>query len=175
MTAPSATAQTIPPPHLPVRPEWLASRQESPLEPDRELVDPHHHLWDRPETSGRYLLPDLLADIAASGHQATRTVYVQGRSMYRTSGPVEACVRAKLGGVAMQEVWRPFVEASIDLFGPTRCLFESNFPVDKGMVGYCCLLWNAFKGLVAGYSEAERPALFAGTACDVYRLSRGAG
>ena len=76
---------------------------------------------------------------------------------------------------ALANVWRPFVETSIDLFGHTRCLFESNFPVDKGMVGYCCLLWNAFKRLVAGYSEAERPALFAGTACDVYRLSRGAG
>ena len=69
MTGQNADAQTIPPPHLPVRPEWLASRREDPLEPDRELVDPHHHLWDRPETSGRYLLPDLLADIAASGHR----------------------------------------------------------------------------------------------------------
>src|SRR3712207_6743136 len=87
MSGQDASLQTIPPPHLPVRPEWLALRRERPLEPERELVDAHHHLWDRPTTSGRYLLPELLADIAASGHRVTRTVYVQARSMYRPDGP----------------------------------------------------------------------------------------
>lgn len=65
--------------------------------------------------------------------------------------------------------WRPCVETCIELFGPDRCLFESNFPVDKAMYSYRTL-WNAFKRLTAGASESERAALFAGTAAAVYRL-----
>src|SRR5215475_8382503 len=48
--------------HAPVRPDWLAKRREAALEPDLPIVDPHHHLIDRPE-NGTYLLRDLLADI----------------------------------------------------------------------------------------------------------------
>ena len=69
-----------------MRPEWLASRREAPLEPERELVDAHHHLWDRPATSGRYLLPDLLAD-TNQGHNIVSTVFVQCRAMHRAGGP----------------------------------------------------------------------------------------
>ena len=72
----------------------------------------------------------------------------------------------------LAEAWRPFVAIRIDLFGPDRCLFESNFPVDKGMASYGCV-WNTFKRLARGYSEGEKAALFAGTACDVYRLPKG--
>jgi predicted TIM-barrel fold metal-dependent hydrolase len=77
---------TAPTPHLPVRPEWLASRQEEILEPDLPIVDPHHHLVDRANT-GRYLLPELLAD-TGSGHNITATVYLEWLSMYRAGGPV---------------------------------------------------------------------------------------
>jgi predicted TIM-barrel fold metal-dependent hydrolase len=73
--------------HLLVRPDWLASRHEEVLEPDLPIIDPHHHLIDRPE-SGTYLLPDLLADIA-SGHNVIATVYLEWLSMYRADGPVE--------------------------------------------------------------------------------------
>ena len=73
--------------HLAVRPDWLASRREEALEPDLPIVDPHHHLIDRPE-SGTYLLPDLLADID-SGHNIVATVYLEWLSMYRADGPVE--------------------------------------------------------------------------------------
>jgi predicted TIM-barrel fold metal-dependent hydrolase len=73
--------------HLRVRQDWLDSRKEAALEPDLPIVDPHHHLIDRPE-SGRYLLPDLLADIA-SGHNIVATVYLEWLSMYRADGPVE--------------------------------------------------------------------------------------
>jgi L-fuconolactonase len=51
------------------------------------IVDPHHHLVDRPEI-GRYLLPDLLAD-TGSGHNITATVYPEWLSMYGAQGPVE--------------------------------------------------------------------------------------
>ena len=74
-------------PHLPVRPEWLDRRREEIIEPDLPIVDPHHHLVDRPET-GRYLLPELLADLG-SGHNITATVYLEWLSMYRAQGPVE--------------------------------------------------------------------------------------
>ncbi|MEJ0015453.1 MAG: amidohydrolase family protein [Acetobacteraceae bacterium] len=94
----------------------------------------------------------------------------------------------KLGGQAMtirgytfhQEVlppssgelaaaWRPVMETCIEAFGPERCMFESNFPVDKGMCSYP-VVWNAFKRLAAGYSDAEKAALFHGTASRFYRL-----
>ena len=73
--------------HLAVRKDWLASRPEAPLEPALPIVDPHHHLIDRPE-SGTYLMPDLLADIG-SGHNIVATVYLEWLSMYRAEGPEE--------------------------------------------------------------------------------------
>ncbi len=74
--------------HLAVRQDWLDSRQEAALEPGLPIIDPHHHLIDRPE-SGTYLLPDLLADIAKGGHNIVATVYLEWLSMYRADGPVE--------------------------------------------------------------------------------------
>src|SRR5437588_12251481 len=82
----AADPLTAPSPHLPVRPDWLARRQEEILEPDLPIVDPHHHLVDRDNT-GRYLLPELLAD-TGSGHNVTATVYLEWLSMYRADGPI---------------------------------------------------------------------------------------
>ncbi|WP_421995095.1 amidohydrolase family protein [Roseococcus sp.] len=64
---------------------------------------------------------------------------------------------------------RPYVDTCIEAFGAERCMFESNFPVDKGMFSYR-VMWNAFKRLTAGATAAERSALFSGTAARVYRL-----
>ena len=335
-------------PHVPVRPEWLATTPEPALDPALPIVDAHHHLWDRP--GERYLLPELLADLA-SGHNVIGTVYVQARSMYRADGPdvlrpvgevefangvaaqsasgvygaVRACaaivgcadlrlgdaagplleallaagngrlrgirnntaahpdpavrsnplppperiltedgfrrgaalagrmglsldiwayhtqlgevaalaracpgtqivvdhcggplgvgpyagkrsevfadwrksvatlaelpnVHVKLGGLAMRvggfafderprapsstelaDAWRPYTDTVIGLFGAERCMFQSNFPVDKGMCSYA-VLWNAFKRLAAGASAGEARALFSGTACRAYRI-----
>jgi predicted TIM-barrel fold metal-dependent hydrolase len=66
-------------------------------------------------------------------------------------------------------IYRPYVMTCIELFGPGRCMFESNFPVDKGSVGYRTL-WNAFKRLATDFSAAEKHALFAGTARSIYKL-----
>lgn len=66
--------------------------------------------------------------------------------------------------------WRPYVETCIEMFGPGRCMFESNFPVDKRSCSYH-VLWNAFKRLAAGASAAEKALLFKDTAARVYRLS----
>ena len=65
--------------------------------------------------------------------------------------------------------WRPYIETCIEAFGPDRCMFESNFPPDKGQCSYQ-VIFNAFKRLAAPYSEAEKTALFSGTAIDFYKL-----
>lgn len=65
--------------------------------------------------------------------------------------------------------WRPYVETCIEAFGPRRAMFESNFPADEPGCGYPTL-WNAFKRITAGASDAEKAALYTGTACDFYRL-----
>jgi predicted TIM-barrel fold metal-dependent hydrolase len=337
------------PTHVPVRPDWLALRDEAPLDPGMPIVDAHHHLWDRPEGQ-RYLFDELLADMA-SGHDIRATVFVQSRSMYRpdrpeafrpvgevefangvaaqaasglygrrqacagivahadlrladrlepvlealsragggrlrgirnqtawhadpaiASNPVppeqgvlrdpafaagvrqlarrglvldiwayhtqldevaalaDACpdtvivldhcggplgagpyrgrrsdvfaqwsaamaalarrpnLRVKLGGLAMRvggfdfheaplppsseqlaEAGAPYILRCIELFGPRRCMFESNFPVDKGMVSYG-VLWNGFKRIVANFPPDERAWLFHRTAMEAYRL-----
>jgi predicted TIM-barrel fold metal-dependent hydrolase len=97
-------------------------------------------------------------------------------------------VVVKLGGLAMRllgfdfheramppsseaaaAAWRPYIESCIEAFGPARCMFESNFPPDKGQCSYQ-VIFNAFKRIAAQYSEAEKTALFSKTATDFYRL-----
>src|SRR5207253_824824 len=63
---------------------WLAQHTEEVIDPERPIVDPHHHLWDRGGL--RYMIDDMATDIA-SGHNIVATVYVDCRSMYRASGP----------------------------------------------------------------------------------------
>jgi predicted TIM-barrel fold metal-dependent hydrolase len=335
-------------PYIPVRDDWLAQSTEAILEPALPIVDPHHHLWERPGWC--YMLDDLLAD-TNSGHNIVGTVFVQCRSMHRAGGleefrPVgetefvngvaamsasggygtakicagivghvdlrlgsragevlEAHIRAgggrfrgirhitahdpdptlmnpayspppglmgdkafregfaclaplnltfdawlyhpqigdvialarafpgtgiclnhiggplaignyagkrdevfsqwsksiselaacpnvvvKVGGMAMRingwdfhekadppssetlaVAWKPYVHTCIEAFGANRCMFESNFPVDKGSYGYAPF-WNACKLLAAGASTADTTALFSGTAARFYRL-----
>jgi L-fuconolactonase len=334
--------------HFPVRPEWLALRREEILEPDLAIVDPHHHLWDRP--GARYLLPDLLED-TGSGHKILATVFIQCQAMHRATGPealrpigetefangvaamaasgaygpTKACagivshadlrlgdkaeeilqahihagngrfrgirhitawdsdesflnprsaapahlmadpafraglaqvgkaglsfdawlyhpqipelaeaaaacpntpivldhcggpigrgayaghrdeifktwsasirelakrdnVVVKLGGLGMRingfgfeelaqppssetvaQAWRPYVETCIEAFGVERCMFQSNFPVDKGSQSYATY-WNACKRLAGKASDDEKAQLFRETARRVYRL-----
>ncbi|MAV32774.1 MAG: amidohydrolase [Gammaproteobacteria bacterium] len=97
-------------------------------------------------------------------------------------------VVAKLGGLAMPDngyMWhtqeRPptseefktaqekYYKYMIDCFGPERCMFESNFPVDRLSISYD-VLWNAFKKIAESYSETEKKSLFKGTASKIYRL-----
>jgi predicted TIM-barrel fold metal-dependent hydrolase len=66
-------------------------------------------------------------------------------------------------------LWRPYIETCIEVFGADRCMFESNFPVDKMGIGWAPL-WNAFKRIAARASAAEKLALFSGTARRAYRL-----
>lgn len=68
------------------------------------------------------------------------------------------------------QAWKPYIETCVDAFGTQRCMFESNFPVDKQSSSYC-ELWNAFKLVTRGWSQDERSDLFYRTACRVYRLT----
>ena len=348
MSSTATPAATTSPTYLPVRQDWLDRRKEPILEPNLPIVDPHHHLWDRP--GWRYLLDELVAD-TSSGHNIVATVYVQARAMYRAAGPVEmrsvgetefvngvaamsdsgiygetrhcagivghadltlgsrveavlaalmqaggarfrgirhitawdgdaslrnpayspppnlladstfregfAClgrlglsfdawlyhpqireltdlarafpeakvvlnhvggpigigayagahkdvfpgwaasiktlstcpnVHVKLGGLGMRmggfgfhekteppssetlaATWRPYVETCIEAFQPSRCMFESNFPVDKGSYSYP-VFWNACKLLAKGAGGSEKTELFSATAARFYRL-----
>ena len=97
-------------------------------------------------------------------------------------------VVAKLGGLAMPDNgfgWdkRPdpptsdeFVEAQaryylhmINCLGPERCMFESNFPVDRLSISYP-VLWNGLKKIAAGFSNAEQDLMFSGTARRIYQI-----
>ena len=99
-----------------------------------------------------------------------------------------ANVVAKIGGLAMPDNgfgWhtadRPptsdeFVDAqrryylhTIEQFGPQRCMFESNFPVDRCSLSYR-VVWNGFKKMIADFAPDERDAMLRGTAASVYRL-----
>jgi len=98
-------------------------------------------------------------------------------------------VVAKLGGINMEvngfgwherprppssqelaDATRHYYEFTIEQFGVDRCMFESNFPVDKASCSYT-VLWNSFKRLTSGYSAAEKAKLFHDTAARVYRLT----
>ena len=99
-------------------------------------------------------------------------------------------VVAKLGGLVMPvnnfgfhrrerpatsaelvEATRDWYLHAIDCFGPSRCMFESNFPVDKASCSYA-VLWNSFKRVAAGFSAADKAALFHDTAARFYGLAR---
>lgn len=97
-------------------------------------------------------------------------------------------VVVKLGGLAMDysgfgwherpkpptsqelcDATRRYYETAIEQFGIERCMFESNFPVDKISCSYG-VLWNSFKRITEGYSTDEKAALYHDTAVRVYRL-----
>ena len=97
-------------------------------------------------------------------------------------------VVAKLGGINMEingfgwherrrppgsqelaDATRHYYEFTIEKFGADRCMFESNFPVDKASCSYT-VLWNSFKRLTSGCSATEKAKLFHDTAARVYRL-----
>lgn len=98
-------------------------------------------------------------------------------------------VHVKLGGIGMPifgggfeklpeaptsddlvAAWKGPIEYVIESFGVQRCMFESNFPVDRQSTNYV-ILWNAFKKMTADATPSERAALFEGTARRVYQIA----
>jgi predicted TIM-barrel fold metal-dependent hydrolase len=74
------------------------------------------------------------------------------------------------GSAELARAWKPYVDECIDRFGVDRCMFESNFPVDKQTCS-ARVLWNAFKRMTSDLSEPEKTALFSGTGARTYRLA----
>ena len=75
-----------------------------------------------------------------------------------------------VGSEEMAQGIAPFMNYCIEKFGPSRCMFESNFPVDKVSFSYN-VMYNAFKRVSQGYSASERAAMFHDTAVRVYRIN----
>ncbi len=139
-----------------------------------------------PETS---IILDHLGGPVGVGPYADRRaeVFAAWKASLRE---LAACpnVFVKMGGLAMRisgfdfpdhslpptseilaAAFRPYIETAIELFGATRCMFESNFPIDKGGCSYP-VLWNAFKRVAARCSQDEKQALFHGAAATAYRI-----
>jgi L-fuconolactonase len=139
-----------------------------------------------PET--RIVLNHVAAVIGVAEFRSYRASVLAGwqRGMRALAARPNVCV--KIGGMGMPvfgfgfegaerpatsdalvRAWQPFIDVCIDAFGPHRCMFESNFPVDKQSCGYT-ELWNAFKLATCSCTQDERRELFYRTACRTYRL-----
>lgn len=139
------TARGVPPRHW-VDEAWLALRSEDVLEPQRVIVDPHHHLWDRPQNT--YLLPQLLADLE-SGHQVRGTVFVECTSMYRAEG------EARFAPVGEVEFVNGIAASCASgYYGPVR--------VGAGIVGTVDLAQGAGAREVLEACKARAPERFRG-------------
>src|ERR1700745_469286 len=126
----SAQQRTSAPGNPAPRLDWLARHKEPILEPGLPLIDPHHHLWQRP--GWRYLLDDLLAD-TGSGHNILATVYMEASSMYRDRGPEELRPVGEVefaNGIAAM--------SSSGVFGKTR--------VAAGIVGHADMMLGSRVG-----------------------------
>jgi predicted TIM-barrel fold metal-dependent hydrolase len=69
----------------------------------------------------------------------------------------------------LAQAWQPLIDVCVDAFGPSRCMFESNFPVDSQSCGYV-ELWNAYKLATRTLAADERRDMFYRTACRTYRM-----
>lgn len=100
-------------------------------------------------------------------------VKIGGLNMPFTGLGVDPSAATPLTSSQMADRQRVHVLTTIELFGPHRCMFESNFPVDQWYTSYR-VLWNAFKIITTGFSTADRSALFSETARRVYRMTEAA-
>ncbi len=159
----------------------------------------HYHYQNREFLALAHAVPDTLMVLDHFGTPIGVGRYADQRDAVfedwkRDIAEIARCdnVVAKLGGLAMPDNgfgWhtaeRPptsdefvaaqgrYYEHAIECFGAGRCMFESNFPVDRLSLSYR-VLWNGLKKIARGCSPDERDALFAETATRVYRLAEGA-
>ena len=86
---------------------------------------------------------------------------VNGAKFHENSNPPNS--------TQLSNIWKPWIYETLDMFGFDRCMFESNFPVDKGSCSYG-VLWNAFKILAKDMSEDEKNKLFKQNASRIYKI-----
>jgi predicted TIM-barrel fold metal-dependent hydrolase len=112
---------------------------------------------------------DWKAGMAALAKRSNVTVKL-GALPIRLPGPTAVSKDMPPGSEEIAAAWGPWLQTSIELFGADRCMFESNFPVQKRWSSYA-VTWNGFKRTAAGASADEKAALFAGTAARVYGVT----
>ena len=139
-----------------------------------DLQTPWWHLGEAAQLAAAY--PDSRIILNHTGLPADRSE--EGlRGWKHAMTTLASCpnVTVKISGLGQpRAAWtvaanNEIVRTTIDLFGAARCMFESNFPVDKGSYSYP-VFWNACKHLAKGASKTEKAELFAGTAARFYRL-----
>ena len=133
---------------------WLAQVTEPALEPDLPICDPHHHLWDRREgrVDRRYMLDEILGDIAGGGHNIVSTVFIEHLAMFRADGPDEMKYVGEVefaNGIAAM--------AASGLYGRTQ--------VAAGIVGYADRLTGSRVAKVLERMMDGAPDRFRGIRC----------
>jgi predicted TIM-barrel fold metal-dependent hydrolase len=121
---------------------------------------------------GREVFAEWRAGMAALARHDNVSVKLGALPVRRPKNADPQAANLPLSSEEIAAAWRPFVEVCIEQFGAQRCMFESNFPVQKRWCSYA-VLWNACKRLAAGASTGEKAALFGGTAARAYRLPAG--
>ncbi len=112
--------------------------------------------------------PQWEADMKAIADCENVTVKMGGLGSF-LSGSATFMADPPADSATLAAEWRPYVETAIELFGADRTMFESNLPTDgSGAFGHVV---NAYQRLTAHCSQAEREAIFAGTAARVYELN----
>ncbi len=134
----------------------------------------HHQMADAAALAGRYPGIRMLLNHAGLPVRRDGAYLDAWRGGMRTLAE-RPNVAAKISGLTMfhhdwtPELIRPFVLDTIEIFGVDRCMFASNFPVDKLHADYAAI-WSAFDQITADFAPAERRALFHDNAARFYRL-----
>ncbi len=137
------------------RDEWLALVTEEIVDPEQKIIDPHHHLWRRPD-GNHYLLEQLLAD-TGSGHNVVQTVFVECHAEYRKDGPDH------LKPIGETEFVRAQAEQSEQTEGATIAGIVSHADLTLGQDVEEVLLAHEeaaegrFRGIRHALSSAEKP------------------
>jgi L-fuconolactonase len=134
----------------------LALVNEQALEPGLPIVDPHHHLWDHPES--RYLLDEILCD-TASGHNVITTVFVECFSMYRAEGPEPMKPVGEtefVNGIAAQSASGQFGETRVAAGIVSFADLSLGPAVEEVLLAHIAAAPARFRGIrhAAGFDEA---------------------
>ena len=134
---------------------WLRLTKEEPLDPDLPICDPHHHLWDYPDSLPedkvrnsarliRHYLPAQLLEDVVNGHNIVKTVFIQCGSRYKKNGP---------------RVLRPIGETEFvqSITAQNATGRYGNIAVAAGIVGFAdLLLGSAVERVLAAHVAAGR-------------------
>lgn len=134
---------------------WFDQVVEAPIDPQRRIIDPHHHLWHRPGF-GTYMLDELWAD-TQSGHRIEKTVFVECRTRWRTEGPEALRPVGETEFIA--EVAAASRKAAPDRPGTYPDTEQSSCPVIAGIVAYADLRSEALSDVLEAHRAAARGLL----------------